>query len=39
GLKGHRSVGGCKASLYNAVRIEYVKKLVQFMQEFENEQI
>ncbi|AJI59126.1 3-phosphoserine/phosphohydroxythreonine transaminase [Francisella tularensis] len=38
GLKGHRSVGGCKASLYNAVSLEDVKKLVQFMQEFENEQ-
>ncbi|ALB01619.1 MFS transporter [Francisella persica ATCC VR-331] len=38
GLKGHRSVGGCRASLYNAVSIEDVEKLVQFMQEFENEQ-
>ena len=37
-LKGHRSVGGCRASLYNAVSIEDVEKLVQFMQEFENEQ-
>ncbi|APC91491.1 MULTISPECIES: 3-phosphoserine/phosphohydroxythreonine transaminase [Francisella] len=38
GLKGHRIVGGCRASLYNAVSLEDVKKLVQFMQEFENEQ-
>lgn len=38
GLKGHRSVGGCRASLYNAVSLEDVEKLVQFMQGFENEQ-
>ncbi|MED1673897.1 3-phosphoserine/phosphohydroxythreonine transaminase [Pallidibacillus thermolactis] len=35
-LKGHRSVGGMRASLYNAMPIEGVKALVQFMQEFEN---
>lgn len=34
GLKGHRSVGGCRASLYNAVTIEAVKTLVEFMKEF-----
>ncbi len=34
GLKGHRSVGGCRASLYNAVPIEAVETLVQFMKEF-----
>lgn len=39
GLKGHRSVGGCRASLYNAVSLEDVEKLVQFMQGFENEQL
>jgi phosphoserine aminotransferase len=34
GLKGHRSVGGCGASLYNAVPIEAVRILVDFMKEF-----
>ena len=36
GLKGHRSSGGCRASLYNAVKIESVKSLVTFMREFEE---
>ena len=39
GLKGHRSVGGCRASLYNAVSIESVRSLVQFMREFEEKVI
>jgi phosphoserine aminotransferase len=34
GLKGHRSVGGCRASLYNAVPLEAVAALVAFMREF-----
>ncbi|NVL90402.1 MAG: 3-phosphoserine/phosphohydroxythreonine transaminase [Desulfobacterales bacterium] len=34
GLKGHRSVGGCRASIYNAATLEAVKALVDFMQEF-----
>ena len=34
GLKGHRSVGGCRASLYNATSIEAVQALVSFMAEF-----
>ncbi|HBF43553.1 MAG TPA: 3-phosphoserine/phosphohydroxythreonine transaminase [Desulfobacteraceae bacterium] len=34
GLKGHRSVGGCRASIYNATGIETIKALVQFMVEF-----
>jgi phosphoserine aminotransferase len=34
GLKGHRSVGGCRASLYNAVSLETVETLVEFMKEF-----
>ncbi len=34
-LKGHRSVGGMRASIYNAMPIEGVKKLVEFMQVFE----
>ncbi len=36
-LKGHRSVGGMRASIYNAMPIEGVKALVAFMQKFENE--
>jgi phosphoserine aminotransferase len=35
-LKGHRSVGGIRASIYNAMPVEGVKKLVQFMGEFER---
>ena len=34
-LKGHRSVGGMRASIYNAMPIDGVKKLVKFMEEFE----
>jgi phosphoserine aminotransferase len=34
GLKGHRSVGGCRASLYNAVPMEGVHALADFMQTF-----
>ena len=34
GLKGHRSVGGCRASIYNATTMEAVKTLVDFMDEF-----
>ena len=34
-LKGHRSVGGMRASIYNAMPIEGVEKLVEFMAEFE----
>lgn len=36
GLKGHRSVGGIRASIYNAVPLEAVEKLVAFMEEFEK---
>ena len=36
GLKGHRSVGGCRASIYNAFPYEGVEKLVGFMEEFEK---
>jgi phosphoserine aminotransferase len=36
GLKGHRSVGGCRASLYNAVGIEALKSLVEFMADFQK---
>lgn len=34
GLKGHRSVGGCRASIYNAFPREGVERLVEFMAEF-----
>ena len=34
-LKGHRSVGGMRASIYNAMPPEGVKKLVEFMKKFE----
>ena len=34
-IKGHRSVGGMRASIYNAMPIEGVEKLVKFMGEFE----
>ena len=36
-LKGHRSVGGMRASIYNAMPIEGVEKLVEFMKKFEEE--
>jgi phosphoserine aminotransferase len=36
GLKGHRSVGGLRASLYNAQTFEAVNALVEFMREFET---
>ncbi|MFW6334160.1 MAG: 3-phosphoserine/phosphohydroxythreonine transaminase [Desulfosalsimonas sp.] len=36
GLKGHRSVGGCRASIYNAVTPEAVEKLAAFMKDFEK---
>lgn len=35
-LKGHRSVGGMRASIYNAMPIQGVEKLVAFMKEFEK---
>ena len=38
-LKGHRSVGGMRASIYNAMPIEGVEKLVEFMAEFEKNNI
>jgi phosphoserine aminotransferase len=34
GLKGHRSVGGCRASIYNAMPVEGAKALADFMDEF-----
>ncbi|MFC1891488.1 3-phosphoserine/phosphohydroxythreonine transaminase [Thermodesulfobacteriota bacterium] len=38
GLKGHRSVGGCRASIYNATGIDAVMDLVSFMKDFENKE-
>jgi phosphoserine aminotransferase len=35
GIKGHRSVGGFRASLYNALHKESVKALIDCMKEFE----
>ncbi len=37
-LKGHRSVGGMRASIYNAMPIEGVKALIEYMREFEAKQ-
>jgi phosphoserine aminotransferase len=37
GLKGHRSVGGMRASVYNALPLESAQVLVQFMQEFQQQ--
>ncbi len=34
GLKGHRSVGGCRASIYNACPVESVEALARFMESF-----
>ena len=36
-LKGHRSVGGMRASIYNAMPEEGIVKLVEFMKKFELE--
>jgi phosphoserine aminotransferase len=37
GLKGHRSVGGCRASIYNPTGIDAVRSLVDFMKTFMNQ--
>ena len=36
GLKGHRSVGGCRASIYNATPLKAIEALVEFMKAFEK---
>jgi phosphoserine aminotransferase len=36
-LKGHRAVGGMRASIYNAMPIEGVRTLVEYMKEFERQ--
>ena len=38
-LKGHRSVGGMRASIYNAMPIDGVEALVAFMKKFEEENL
>ena len=38
-LKGHRSVGGMRASIYNAMPMEGVEALVAFMRKFEEENV
>ena len=37
GLKGHRSVGGCRASMYNAMPVEGAEKLAEFMLKFKQQ--
>ncbi|OTQ57540.1 3-phosphoserine/phosphohydroxythreonine transaminase [Gilliamella sp. A7] len=37
GIKGHRIAGGMRASIYNAMEIEGVKYLIEFMQQFEKQ--
>jgi phosphoserine aminotransferase len=36
-LKGHRLVGGMRASIYNAMPVDGIKKLIEFMGKFEKE--
>jgi len=36
GLKGHRSVGGCRASIYNATSLEAIDTLIDFIKDFEQ---
>ena len=38
-LKGHKVAGGMRASLYNAMPIEGVRKLLEYMKEFEREHV
>ena len=38
GLKGHRSVGGIRASLYNAMSVQGAEELTKFMKEFQQKQ-
>jgi phosphoserine aminotransferase len=38
-LKGHRSVGGMRASVYNAMPVEGARALVEFMKKFEEENL
>lgn len=35
GMKGHRSVGGCRVSMYNATSVDSIKDLVEFMKDFQ----
>ena len=35
GIKGHRSVGGCRVSMYNATSVESIQDLVDFMKDFQ----
>ena len=39
GLNGHRSVGGCRASIYNAVPLEHCEALASFMKKFQEANI
>ena len=37
GLKGHRSIGGCRASIYNAFSLEGIADLAAFMERFASD--
>lgn len=37
GLNGHRSIGGCRASIYNAIPVEHVYQLAEFMKKFKEQ--
>jgi phosphoserine aminotransferase len=37
GLKGHRSVGGCRASIYNPTGLDAIEALTDFMKSFEKD--
>jgi phosphoserine aminotransferase len=36
GLKGHRSVGGCRASMYNAMPVAGAERIASFMADFKR---
>ena len=38
-IKGHRTVGGMRASIYNAMPVEGVEALIEFMKKFEEENV
>jgi len=38
-IKGHRLVGGMRASIYNAMSVEGVQKLISVMKQFEAERV
>ena len=38
-LKGHRTVGGMRASVYNAMPIKAIEELIAFMEDFESDNL